>query len=92
MNPIPHKVAEMAKHYKFLNETAYRNYCIREDFSLFRKENKSIEEIEYLCRNFPVTTSKLHTLTGEHVESILADHHHISADRIHKIVYPGKKK
>lgn len=50
---LPHEIAGLALRLGFLDETKYRDYCVREDYEIKKNEGmKNSEIIKFLCEKY----------------------------------------
>lgn len=58
-----HEVARLAKHCGILNDKAYRDCCIREDFNKLRSENITVQDAEYdIAKKYNISPERVHTI------------------------------
>jgi len=60
---LPHYIAKYAKEFGFLDETKYRNYCIKIEYKEMRsREIPSIECREYLAKKYGRSDEQIRTI------------------------------
>lgn len=65
---IPHYIAGFAQLYGFLDERAYRDFCIKEEFKKMKNEGMKMEKIElflsdkYSTKQFKLTQESIHRI------------------------------
>lgn len=69
---IIHNVAESAKELGFLNDTAYKYYCVCERYNELRQQNMKEEKIEnVLSKEFKMQPETIHDIYCRKAKQIL---------------------